>query len=62
MRTVQAMVHSKHALDTVAILHEDGPNNIVAEYNGKLYTAIWNVFNGLYYVDDIYGEFTDVTV
>ena len=56
MFQTQAIVHSKKALDTVTIISEDGPNNVVAEYNGKCYTAIYNVFVGLYYVDDIYGE------
>lgn len=31
----------------------------VALANGKFCTAIHNVFNGLYYVDDIYGVIED---
>ena len=55
MFQVKAMVHSLNALDTVTILSENGCNDVTAEYNGQKCTAIYNVFNGLYYVDDIYG-------
>ena len=60
MLTVSAMIHSKKELDTVTIISENSCNNVIAEYNGKKYTAIHNVFNGLYYVDDIYGEITNI--
>jgi len=33
---------------------------MVAEYKGKRFTAIFNGFVGLYYVDDIYGELADL--
>ena len=56
MLNVQAMVHSKQALDWVIVLEIRDNNNVIAEYNGKRYTAIYNVFNGYYYVDDLYGE------
>jgi hypothetical protein len=55
MRKVQAMVHSKQSMDEVTIISENGCNNVVAEYNGKKCTAVFNGFVGLYYVDDVYG-------
>lgn len=51
-----AMIHSLKSKDTVTILHEKGNNDVVAEYNGNRFTAIFNVFVCLYYVDDIYGK------
>ena len=59
-RTVDACIHSKDgALDEVTIITAADCNNIVASYNGKKYTAILNGFNGLVYVDDLYGEIQD---
>jgi hypothetical protein len=52
----KAMVHSLQALDEVTILEDNGNNNVVAEYNGQRCTAIFNIFSGLYYVDDVYGK------
>lgn len=59
MFKTKAMVHSLNNLDEVTIISEDGPNNVVVEYNGKRYTAIFNPFSGLYYVDDVYGVISD---
>jgi len=56
MFQTKAMIHSLQSEDTATILHENGPNDVVAEYDGTRYTAIYNPFVGLYYVDDIYGE------
>jgi len=47
MRQVKAMVHSLRDFDTVTILSENGPNNVVAAYKGVKCTVIYNVFNGL---------------
>lgn len=55
MRQVKAMVHSLKDLDTVTILSENGCNDVVAEYKGVRCTAIFNIFSGLYYVDNLYG-------
>jgi hypothetical protein len=55
MFIIKALVHCLIAKDEVIILHEKGCNDVVAEYNGKRCTAIFNPFVGLYYVDDIYG-------
>ena len=46
-------------LGEVLILHEDGSNDVVAEYNGVRYTAIFNPFVCHYYVDDLYGKLPD---
>ena len=59
MFKVKAQIHSLRALDEVIILHEKGSNDIVAEYKDKRYTAIFNPFVGMYYVDDIYGLLVD---
>lgn len=55
MKTVSAMVQSLKGFAKVEIIKETSPNNVEALYNGKRCTAIHNVFNGLYYVDDVYG-------
>ena len=55
MFTAKAMIHSLKKEDEVIILHEKGINDVIAEYKGKRYTAIYNPFAGLFYVDDIYG-------
>jgi hypothetical protein len=52
----KAMVQSLQALDEVTILEDNGNNNVVAEYNGQRCTAIFNIFSGFYYVDDVYGK------
>lgn len=50
-----AMVQSLEARDEVTILEKTGDNQYIAEYEGKKCTAIYNWFNGCYYVDDVYG-------
>jgi hypothetical protein len=55
-KTVMAMIHSLKSTAEVKIISENDCNNVVAEYQGKQYTAIYNGFVGLYYVDNIYGE------
>ena len=59
MFTIKAQVHSLQAQDEVTILHEKNNNDVIAEYNGKRCTAIFNPFVGLFYIDDIYGILTD---
>lgn len=55
MYQVEAMIHSLNGMDTVTIIENNSNNNIVVEYNGHRYSAIYNMFTGLYYVDDLYG-------
>lgn len=59
MFKTMAQVHSLQAQDEVTILHEKGNNDVIAEYNGKRCTAIFNPFVCLYYVDDLYGVLPD---
>lgn len=58
-RTVKAMVHSLGAMAEVTIISEDGYNNVIALYNGRYCTAVYNPFVGCFYVDDKYGDVTD---
>lgn len=51
-----AMIHSLKATAEVEIIQRVDNNHVIAEYNGKHYTAIDNPFTGLIYVDDLYGE------
>ena len=55
----QAILHTLQDKDEVMILHEKGNNDVIAEYKDKRCTAIFNMFVGLYYVDDIYGVLPD---
>ena len=54
--TAQAHIHSlQGALDAVAIIEEKSLNNVVVQYKGKFYKAIFNPFSMAFYVDDLYG-------
>ena len=59
MLKTKAMVNSLKDFDVVTILHENGCNDVVAEYKGIRYTAIFNGFVCAYYVDDLYGVLPD---
>ena len=59
MFKTKAIIHSLKSPDEAVILHENGSNDVVAEYKGKRYTAIFNCFVGMYYVDDIHGKLPD---
>jgi hypothetical protein len=59
MSNAEAMIHSLKAKATVTIIHENGNNDVVAEYEGKRYTAVFNVFTWLYYVDNILRSVTE---
>ena len=59
---VQAFIHSlkdkkhdRHVLGEAEIIRRIGDNLYLAEVNGIKCTAIFNVFTGRYYVDDVYG-------
>ena len=47
--------HDHHVLGEAEIIRQIGNNRYLAEYNGIRCTAIFNVFTGRYYVDDVYG-------
>lgn len=53
---VQAMIHSLQNKDEATIISHKDNNNVIAEYKGQRFTAVFNVFSGFYYVDDIYGK------
>ena len=56
MRKIQARIHSLDGqFDEVTIVSEKSCNDIIVDYNGVRCTAIYNVFVGCYYVDDVYG-------
>jgi hypothetical protein len=44
-----------NGLAEATILEKTGDNEYLAEYNGVRCTAIFNIFVGRYYVDDVYG-------
>ena len=59
---VDAYIHSlkdhknnRHMLGKAEIIECIGDNLYLAEYNGVRCTAIFNLFTGRYYVDDVYG-------
>ena len=59
-RIVRAKIHSLDGqFAQVKILQYNGDNDIIVEYNGKKCTAIYNIFAGAYFVDDIYGIIED---
>lgn len=57
---MQCYIHSlkkdgKHVLGEALILQKIGNNDYLAEYNGVRCHAIFNIFAGAYFVDDVYG-------
>jgi hypothetical protein len=44
-----------HRMAEVTIVSRKSNNDVVAEYDGKLYSAIYNVFVGAFFVDDVDG-------
>lgn len=53
---VIAMVHSKNSREEVELLEKRKDDYIVRTKDGVKCTAIFNIFNGLYYADDLYGK------
>ena len=47
--------HHRHVLGEAEILERIGDNLYLAEYTGVRCTAIFNIFVGRYFVDDVYG-------
>ena len=47
--------HNCHVMDEAEIIKQIGDNQYLAEYNGVRCTAIFNIFTGTYFVDDVYG-------
>ena len=56
MRKIQARIHSLDGqFGEVTIISEKRDNDGIVDYNGVRCTAIYNIFAGCYYVDDVYG-------
>lgn len=56
MRKIQARIHSLGGqFAEVTIISEKSDNDVIVDYKGVRCTAIYNIFAGCYYVDDIYG-------
>ena len=47
--------NNRHVLGEATIIKEIGDNLYLADYQGVRCTAIFNIFVGRYYVDDVYG-------
>lgn len=65
---VTAYIHSlkdkendRHVLGEAEIIKSIGDNLYLAEVNGVKCTAIYNFFNGYYFVDDVYGVVQEVS-
>lgn len=63
---VEAYIHSlkdrttdRNVLGESEIIESIGENLYLAEYRGIRCTAIFNCFDGHYYVDDVYGIVTE---
>lgn len=54
-RKEKAMIHSLGKVQEVFIVKYDDPNNCKAIFDNKLCTAVFNIFTGLFYVDDKFG-------
>lgn len=54
----RAMLHHLADLGDATIIGKSDKGEFIAKVGERFFTAIWNVFTGLYYVDTIYGEVT----
>ena len=52
---VEAMIHSLHQKKQVFLVQYENVNHCKAIFDNKLCTAIYNTYNGEFYVDDKYG-------
>ena len=59
--SVLAMVHSKEHTEDITIIEKDMRANkfVCVTKDGVKCTAIYNIFTGLYYADDLYGVIKD---
>ena len=55
IHSLKDMEHDRNVLGEAEIIQRIGDGRYLAEYNGIRCTAIFNVFTGRYYVDDVYG-------
>jgi len=61
IHSLKDRVHDRNVLGEAEIIHKIGDNLYLAEGNGVRCTAIFNIFTGAYYVDDVYGIQTEAT-
>ena len=61
IHSLQDKKNNIHVLGECEILEHTGNNNVIAEYQGNKYKAIYNVFVDRYYVDDVYGKIEEVS-
>jgi len=59
IHSLKDKTNNRHVLGEAEIIKNIGDNQYLAEYNGVKCTAIFNVFTGYYYVDDIFGVIKD---
>ena len=59
---VEVMINSLGEKREVFIVLYEDANTVKAVYNNKLCTAVYNTYNGLFYVDDVYGIVDTLTV
>ena len=45
-----------HKKAEVTIISHKNDNDVIAEYKGVRYKAIYNIFTNSYFVDDVYGK------
>ena len=64
---VEAYIHSlkdhennRHVLREAEIIRNIGSNLYLAEYKGTCCTAIFNPFEGRYFVDDVFGQTSEI--
>ncbi len=55
IHSLKDIAHDRNVLGEADILERIGDNLYLADYNGVRCTAIFNYFDGHYYVDDVYG-------
>ena len=55
IHSLKDKANDRHVLGEAEIIKNVGDNQFLAEYNGVKCTAIFNVFTGYYYVDDVFG-------
>lgn len=54
---VKAVIHSKNSVGEVDLLYKCSDNDYVVRTEEGIYChAIFNIFNGYYYADDLYAK------
>lgn len=55
----KTMAHIKSlngVMDEIIVIEEQDNNHIIVDYKGTLCRAIYNIFSGAYYADDVYSK------